>query len=261
MKYVPTLLLLLLSLTAAAQTHLDYDRYFREAGVSGSFSLYNLTEKKYYTTDPAEFRKGTSPASTFKIPNTFIALEEKAVKDEHEVLKWDGTPRMLPAWNQDNDLKMAYKNSTVWFYQELARRIGPDRYHKYLRELSYGNRDTSGGLTQFWLGSSLKISPEEQLKFLQKLHDESLPFSERTYRIGKEVMVEERTATYTLRAKTGWAEVPPTDIGWYVGYLETGGNVYFFATRMYKPLDQKMDDFGPLRKTITRRILHDLKLL
>ncbi|HEV7348533.1 class D beta-lactamase [Telluribacter sp.] len=262
MKYllIP-LFILLTSLLASAQTLLPFDKYFREADVTGSFSLYDLGKKQYFTTDKAEFRKATSPASTFKVPNTFIALEEKAIRDENEVLKWDGTQRMVPAWNQDNDLKMAYKNSTVWFYQELARRIGADKYKSYLKRLDYGNREISGGLTQFWLGTSLKISPEEQLKFLQKVHNESLPFSERTYRIGKEIMVEEKTDAYTLRAKTGWAEVDPSDIGWYIGYVESKGNVYFFATRIYKPLDEKMDDFGPKRKTITRQILHDLTIL
>ncbi|WP_207509433.1 class D beta-lactamase [Telluribacter humicola] len=262
MKYVLVLAgLSLVSLMASAQTQLPYDKYFREAGVTGSFSLYNLNEKKYYTTNTSEFRKATSPASTFKIPNTFIALEEQAVRDENEVLKWDGTQRMVPAWNEDNDLKMAYRNSTVWFYQELARHIGEDKYRSYLKKLDYGNQDISGGLTKFWLGTSLKISPEEQLKFLQKIHTQSLPFSEQTYRIGKEIMIEERTPAYTLRAKTGWAEVDSSDIGWYVGYVESKGNVYFFATRIYKPLDQKMDSFGPKRKTITRQILQDLNIL
>ncbi|GAB2784162.1 OXA-48 family carbapenem-hydrolyzing class D beta-lactamase OXA-54 [Rhabdobacter roseus] len=262
-KLLSTLLLGLLSLGTYAQEVLPYSGYFQEAGVEGSFSLYDLKQKKYYTTSRAEFTKGTSPASTFKIPNTFIALEEKVIRDENEVLKWDGTPKWLKAWEQDYDLKNAYKNSTVWFYQELARRIGPDKYRSYLKKLDYGNQDISGGLTEFWLGSgnSLKISPKNQLEFLQKLQAETLPFSPSTYRIGKEVMVEERTPTYTLRAKTGWADIEPKDVGWYVGYLETADNVYFFATRIYKPRQQQMDDFGAKRKELTRRILSELKVL
>lgn len=256
------MLLLLVSHNLFAQKKLtQFDHYFKKAGLNGSFSLYDLNKKEYYTTDPKEFNVATSPASTFKIPNSFIALETKAIQDENEIIKWDQKPKRLKVWEQDYDLKNAYKNSAVWFYQEMAQRIGPDRYHSYLKKLDYGNQDISAGLTTFWLGSSLKISPKSQLEFLQKLYAETLPFSKRTYRIGKEVMIEEKTDTYTLRAKTGWADTKPTHVGWYVGYVETKGNVYFFATRLYQPDAQQHDDFGAQRKAITRKILTDLKIL
>jgi len=255
-------LLLFISHTLSAQKMLpQFEHYFHEANLKGSFSLYDLNKREYATTDKKDFVKATSPASTFKVPNTFIALEEKAVKDENEIIKWDGTPKRLKVWEQDYDLRNAYKNSAFWFYQEIAKRVGEAKYHTYLEQLDYGNQNISGGLTTFWLGSSLKISPKSQLEFLQKLHAESLPFSERTYRIGKEIMVEEKTDTYTLRAKTGWADTKPEHVGWYVGYVETKGNVYFFAIRLYQPDAQQHDDFGNQRKVITKKILADLGII
>lgn len=223
--------------------------------------MYDLNKKEYATTDKVDFQKPTSPASTFKIPNTFIALETKAIKDEKEVIKWDGKPKRLKIWEKDYDLDSAYKNSAFWFYQEIAKRVGEQRYHKYLKALDYGNQDISSGLTTFWLGSSLKISPKNQLEFLQKLYSEKYPFSARTYKIGKEVMIEEKTDRYTLRAKTGWADTRPTHIGWYVGYVETKDNVYFFATRLYQPAARQRDDFGVQRKKITRKILTELGVI
>ena len=245
----------------AQKTLPQFEHYFKEASLQGSFSLYDLTKKEYATTDKNDFEKATSPASTFKVPNTFIALEEKAVQDENELIKWDGTPKRLKSWEQDYDLKNAYKNSAFWFYQEIAKKIGAEKYRTYLKKLNYGNQDISGGLTTFWLGSSLKISPKNQLEFLQKLHAETLPFSERTYRVGKEIMIEEKTGTYTLRAKTGWADTKPEHVGWYVGYVETKGNVYFFATHLYQPDAQQHDDFGIQRKLITRKILAELGII
>lgn len=255
-------LLLLVSSSLFAQKKLaQFEHYFAEAKVQGSFSLYDLNTQEYSTTDLRDFDRATSPASTFKIPNTFIALETKAIRDENELIPWDGKVKYLKVWEKDHDLKNAYKNSTVWFYQEIARRVGEEQYHHYLKKLNYGNQDISAGLTIFWLGSSLQISPHNQLDFLKNLHEEKLGFSKRTYRIGKEVMIEERTPAYTLRAKTGWADTKPTHVGWYVGYVETKGNVYFFATRLYQPDAQQRDDFGAQRKLITRTILTDLKIL
>ncbi len=256
------LLFTLLTNAAIAQQMLpQFEHYFRDAGFEGSFSMYDLNKKAYATTDKTDFLTPTSPASTFKIPNTFIALETGAVKNQHEVIKWDGTPKRMKIWERDYYLALAYKNSAFWFYQEIAKRIGEEKYHRYLKVLDYGNQDISSGLTTFWLGSSLKISPKNQLEVLQKIQAEAAPFSARTYRISKEIMVEERTSTYTLRAKTGWADTKPTHVGWYVGYVETKDNVYFFATRLYQPDANQNEDFGAQRKTITRKILTELGVI
>ena len=34
------------------------------------------------------------PASTFKIPNTLIILEEGLIKNQFEIIKWDGQEKM-----------------------------------------------------------------------------------------------------------------------------------------------------------------------
>ncbi|TDB63335.1 class D beta-lactamase [Arundinibacter roseus] len=255
--------LLLLTFPAWAQEKLPaaFDRFFEQAGFMGSFTLYDLQKNTYYTTNLNDFEKLTSPASTFKIPNSLIALETKVVRDQYEVLPWDGTAKWLKTWEKDHDMVQAYKNSTVWFYQEMARRIGEKKYTDFLKKFDYGNQDISSGLTTFWLGESLRISPKNQLDFLKKLHLETFPLSPRTYQIGKELMIEEKTDTYVLRAKTGWADTKPTHTGWYVGYIETKGNVYFFATRLYQPDAARKDNFGTARKSITRSILTELAIL
>jgi len=65
---------------------------------------------------------------------------------------------------------------------------------------------------------------------------------------------------YTLRGKTGWGEQDGKNIGWYVGYIEREGNVYFFATNIESENpDESL--FPGARKAITRQILQDLQLL
>lgn len=245
----------------SAQTVVDFGQYFKEYDLEGGFFLYDYKAKTYQVSDKADFVRATSPASTFKIPNSLIALEVGAIMDENEVLKWDGEKRWLPVWDKDHNLTEAYKNSTVWFYQELARRIGEKNYTKYLKACDYGNKDISGGLTQFWLGNSLKISPKNQLEFLKRLYEEKLPFSKRTFEITKRVMIREQTNDYTLRAKTGMATVDKVDIGWFVGYVEKKDKVYFFALRMQKPEAKQMPEFASRRIEITTKILKQMGVL
>jgi len=48
--------------------------------------------------------------------------------------------------------------------------------HGWLERLHYGNADTSGEVTQYWLNGTLRISPEEQVDFLRQFYDRTLPF-------------------------------------------------------------------------------------
>ena len=239
----------------------NLQKYFDDLNIKGSITIYDYKNKKWYYSDKKDSEKRTLPASTFKIPNSLISIEEYAVKDENEVLKWDGVIREFPAHNADTDLKTAFKNSTVWFHREMSRRVGIDKYRKYLKEFNYGNQKLSGIPDYFWLDNTLVISPAEQINFLSGLYEEKYPLSKRTYNIVKNVMIEKKTDSYTLRAKTGSGLVKTLDIGWYVGYIETKDNVYFFATRLQQDEPDKNDDFLNLRKTITFNIFQDMGVM
>ncbi|MDX2070220.1 MAG: penicillin-binding transpeptidase domain-containing protein [Haliscomenobacter sp.] len=113
----------------------------------------------------------------------------------------------------------------------------------------------------FWNFGPFGISPKNQVEFLVKVHEGRLPFSKRNLQILKSVMINERKPNYILRAKTGWTRVNGQDIGWWVGYVERKGNLYFFATRITKPRAERHPNFGQCRKDITRTILHQLQAI
>src|SRR5690606_21044420 len=134
---------------------------------------------------------GFIPASTFKIFNSLVALEAGAVASEEEVLEWDGVERGWDAWDQDHSMRSAIRVSAVWFYQELARRIGETRMQQYLREVRYGNQTMDGAIDDFWLSGGLRITPLEQVDFLVRLARNDLPFSDRTMAILRDILILE----------------------------------------------------------------------
>ncbi|WP_207432778.1 class D beta-lactamase [Sabulibacter ruber] len=252
-------LALLLPFLAPAQ---DLQKPFKECGLEGSTTVYDTRQNRWTFTNQQDTQRATLPASTFKILNSLILLEEKAVRDEHEVLKWDGQQRSISAWNADTDMKNAFANSTVWFYVRLAEQIGKDKYRAYLKRCGYGNgKLTNGQGADFWNYGDFAISPKEQIEFLRKFYREQLPFSKESIRKVKQMMVAEQTPAYTLRGKTGWTSYGGIDNGWWVGYLETKDNVYFFATRVHKDKNTANDNFASCRKTITKQILQQLGIL
>ena len=225
-------------------------------GYQGCFALLDESREHHVRFNKPRCATRVSPWSTFKIPNSLISLELGIVRSASEITKWDGVERARPQWNRDQTLASAFAVSAVWYYQRLARETGEQRMHEYLHKIGYGNEDTSGGIDHFWLGSSLKISADEQVNFLHRLLRGRLPFSDRTVGILKEIMIVNQTDDAVLRGKTGMGGPDNARLNWFVGYLERGKRRYVFATNI-----QAADITDPLTaRHITEQILHDLKL-
>ena len=211
--------------------------------------------------DAERSRRRMSPFSTFKVPNSLIALETGAIPGTDYRMKWDSIrdPRtaFMPAWYQDHDMRSAIRASVVWYYKEVARRTGPERMRANLERIGYGNADISGGIDRFWLASSLRISAEEQVDFLRRFHAGEL-FSPRTTQAVKDILVLEETPAYRLSGKTGGGSVDGHGLGWLVGYVERGGSVYFFAANVD---GRDYEAIADRRHEVTRAALRELGVL
>jgi len=180
-------------------------------GTASAFVLHDPSRDRFVRYDRERCRRRLTPFSTFKIPNTLIALDTGVIRDPDATVRRD--PEKHPRqdfwpepWMGDQTLHTAFRNSVVWFYQDLAVAVGPAKMKRYLDRFHYGNRDLSGGQDRFWLGSSLKISADEQVEFLQAFHGGHLGLKPETTRIAKEVFQYEKGDGYVLSAKTGGGE-------------------------------------------------------
>lgn len=241
----------------ASKNRPDFEKYF-EGFDEGAFVLYDQAGSRYIRYNPDRCAERFIPASTFKIMNSLIGLESGVIPDESYVIQWDGTHYDFAEWNKDHTLKTAFQNSVVWYYQEIARRLGQEKMQQYVDAAHYGNQDISGQIDTFWLEGGLRISADEQIEFLKRLHDDDLPFSQRSMDIVKDIMIIEETDDYVFRGKTGTGARITPHVGWFVGYLETSDNVYFFATNI--ALRTVEGNIGKARE-ITQAILRDQGLM
>lgn len=256
-----TIILTFWASTSLGQT--QFQSIYDSLGVEGSTTIYDYKNKKWYFTDQQDAEIKSLPASTFKILNSLILLENKILKDENEIYKWDKLPKShfgvrINAWEQDTDLKSAYQNSTVWFYEKASQHIKRDTYKKTLRKISYGNNVLNQEDVDFWNYGDFAISPKNQVEFLIKLYENKLPFSHRNIHTVKQLMVSENNVNYIFRDKTGWTQRHGKDIGWWVGYLETKENVFFFATRLTKDINEDNPNFMRGRMEVTKKILKEI---
>jgi len=243
-------MLLVVSINLHAEANIE--ALYSASNINGSILIESADGKVKYHFNVND-KESFIPASTFKIPNTLIILEEGLIKDQHEIIKWDGKERGYIPWNKDQTLKSAFQYSCVWCYQRYAKKIGDEKYHTYLREFSYGNLLTGGDVTRFWLDGELRVSVKDQISFLRKVYAEELPVKKVHIRTLKSIMLSEDEKHYKIWSKTGWSGKD----GWYVGYLVTDNQTWFFANHI--EINKKSD--LEFRKKLTMEAFRVLNII
>ncbi len=207
-------------------------KHFADAGTDGTFVGYKVDDYLVIASDTHRSGEAKLPASTFKIPNSLIALETGVVEDpDKDVFKWDGVKRSIEAWNKDHTLRSAIAASAVPVYQEIARRVGEGRMQKYVDLFEYGNRNIGGGIDQFWLTGDLRIDPVQQVDFVDRLRRGVLQISKRSQDLVRDILPVTKAGEAVIRAKSGLlgAEVGKPSLGWMVGWAENGSAQTVFA--------------------------------
>jgi beta-lactamase class D len=192
-------------------------------------------------------RTRVSPQSTFKIPHALAALDAGVLTGADSSFPYDGSRQPFEAWRRDHTLSSAMRFSVVWWFQHVAEKLGATRERTYLRRFAYGNADPTSGLTTFWLGGSLTISPEEQGQFLLRLFGSSLPVSQHAMRTVREVLVQPKGVIMNatgehpfgdtwppgtvLSAKTGSGrDKSGRDVRWIVGHVNRERRSWVFVS-------------------------------
>ena len=158
-----------------------------------------------------------SPCSTFKIISSLIGLENGIIDPDNSVRPWSGEIFWNEDWNRDINFSDAFRTSCVWYFRQVTDDIGKVKMQNELNKLKYGNCDISDwegklntnnnnrALTGFWIESSLKISPKEQVEVMERIFGTDSTYSERTQNILKQVMLisEENNTEISIYGKTG----------------------------------------------------------
>jgi beta-lactamase class D len=216
-----------------------------------TFVLYEVSKGRLTACNSSRAMQRFTPASTFKIPHALLALDNAVVTDERQPFRWDGRARAVGAWDKDTSLAEAMPASTVWVFQEIADRLGPEREASGLRRLRYGNQNSGSAadLRHFWLSGPLQISAVEQVGFLNRLRIGELDADRQSQARTRALLkVGECGVGCVIYGKTG-AMLPIDDegflrngdnlllpagierTGWFVGWVERpdadGGPIVF----------------------------------
>ncbi len=209
----------------------DLSAYFGE--YEGSFVLYDLENDAWNIYDIEHAALRVSPNSTYKIYAALFALEESIITPDDSLIAWNGEIYPFEAWNTSQTLQSAMNTSANWYFQEVNEQLGAASVYNYIQEIGYGNQNMSGDFSTYWMESSLKISPIEQVELLTKLYHNSFGFSLENINAVKGAICLSSSETGTLYGKTGTGRVDGQDVnGWFVGFIETADNTYFFVANI-----------------------------
>ncbi len=220
--------------SAASEIIVDYSESFQE--INGCAILYHEPSKTYSFYNRELCETEVSPLSTFKIISALAGLENGVLKNESSKMEYSGTDYPVDAWNADLTLKEAYEASCVWYFRQVVDKVGQENMRAMLQELQYGNCDLSewngsgvnplSELNGFWLASSLKISPVEQITVLRTIFGTDTPFDAEHIETLKNIMYLTELDNGRLYGKTGSSS---DGKAWFVGLLDESGDRTYFA--------------------------------
>lgn len=209
--------------------------------------------------------KQVSPCSTFKIPLHLMGYDAAILEDEIKPV-WDfeeGYDDWLVSWRSPQSPSSWIKCSCIWYSKILSLKLGLEKIQNYITAFDYGNQDASGGLAEpgplspFWVNSSIKISPKEQVDFLQKMILAQLPISSRAIQMTKAVLFKEKISEdWKLFGKTGWTgsdvrkDGKTLEHSWFVGWIEKDHLFYPFAYLIRSEENINLDERIPRVKCL-----------
>lgn len=187
-----------------------------------------------------------APCSTFKIAISLMGYNERFMLDENhpEIAFKAEYDDYFENWKQPYTPKLWMQNSCIWYSKLITKEMGIKKFQSYVTKFNYGNQDLSGdkgknnGITNAWLSSSLEISPEEQIVFLQKLLNNQLPVTVKAHEMTRNIIVsEELVDGWKVYGKTGSGSKLNHDrtqkldqqIGWFIGWIEKDNRKITFA--------------------------------
>lgn len=236
-------------------------------GRKACFLLYNVKTNTFEKVVGEEVcREQFPPCSSFKVPLAVIAFDSGILKDENQVLKWNGKKDGREVANKDHNAKTWMSDSIVWFSQRITAKLGKPKFQKYLNKFNYGNKDILAGITEAWLVSpaaptpALKISAYEQVDFMKKLWSNNLPASKRAMKLTQDITYLETSPNgFKLSGKTGsnfYDADKKMHFGWFIAHIQKEDQEYISVVNISDITPSDEPGYGGLKaKAITKSLL------
>lgn len=243
-----------------SETTIDLSEAFR--GVNGCAVIFSPVQEEYSFFNEDMCRQEKSPYSTFKIISALSGLQNGIIANELSTMGYDGTDYGNLEWNGDLTLEEAFQKSCIWYFRKVIDSIGKDKIQEELNGLQYGNCDISEWngsninpmemLNGFWLDSSLKISPVEQVEVLQRIFEGKSDYGSDNIEILRKIMLVDESDTQKIYGKTGTSG---NGEAWFVGFSESSNEERKYFAIYLNDNEQREQVSGTKAKELALEVL------
>jgi beta-lactamase class D len=224
--------------------------------------VFNQKKNKYITNDTNLIKVQFPPNNTFYLLASLIGLESGAIKDTNQFFEWDQKAYPNLNWNQDQNLYMAFKFQTDWYFNQVAKNIDSLKMQSWLKLIGYGNNSIADGIkNQFWNNKSLEISVFQQMDFFRKFYYYNLPFSPQNIKFTRKFFTSSKLANKNLYAFKTKGTHKDKPMIWYMGYVEFLNNTYLIVHCVEMNSRKKNKYFSTIQSELLFATLKELGVM
>lgn len=196
--------------TQALTDFKDYSKAFGEA--EGTMVIFQSKLNHYLMYNGALATEAASPDETYRVYLALMGLQYDLVDPSNPLKTLD--------------------------MKRVATAISMEDTAALLDEMDYGNKDLTGPPESYWLNSTLKLTPIQQIEMMRRLYIQVLPF-----KVEDQVLVKEQLLIKTIGdAKLyGITSTASDQNNWFVGFIEKEKTPHFFALRVIGGTDGKAE--------------------
>jgi beta-lactamase class D len=162
------------------------------------------------------------PCSTFKLPHALVALDTGVIAPGKDRRRCD--PRECHSAHGELDLAGAIRESCISYFRQTARAIGPARMAAGLAKLGYPATGTLEPLDGFWLTGGMRITAEQQLRWIRRFFTEPLPVKAEHLAVVRATTRRAPAGDCLVEGKTGASR---DGVGWFVGQVTREGRPFW----------------------------------
>lgn len=196
-------------------------------GQYGGIEMFDSQAKLSFRVNPSHLAtpiRACSSGYLFLATQALVAgkLDPINTSIRYDAVRFPSTPDWPVAWQQEQDLTVALRFATPWYFAELRQRLGQGAWQMRAQQAGFGNLQ---GPIEEWTTTIL-----QQVNWIRRLQSNALGLNGQSRELIRRGLRREQAGTNVLFGSGGRCPLPDgTAIAWHLGWVERNKSPVFYG--------------------------------